>query len=52
MYIEKETSYLQTGLGAGPNPDGLQSGKEVWQRSERTAGPQSLLRPSNSVHQL
>lgn len=45
-------SYLQTGLGAGPKPDGLQSGKDEWQSSERTAGLHSALSPSSSVHQL
>lgn len=45
-------THLQTGLGAGPNPDGLQSGKEEWQSSERTAGLHSVLSPSSSVHQL
>lgn len=44
--------YLQTGLGAGPKPEGLQSGNEEWQSSERTAGLHSTLSPSSSVHQL
>lgn len=49
---KRNICYLQTGLGAGPNPDGLQSGKEVWQINERTAGLHSILSPSSSVHQL
>lgn len=51
-HIITEPCYLQTGLGAGPNPDGLQLGKEEWHSSERTAGLHKLLTLSSSTHQL
>lgn len=41
--------YLQTGLGVGPRPDGLQSRKAAWQSSERAAGWHSELVPSSSA---
>lgn len=47
-----EQYYLQTGFGAGPSPDGLQSGKEAWQSNERNAGLHTPLSPSTSAHQL
>lgn len=45
-------TYLQTGLGAGPNPEGLQSGNALWQSSERMAGLHAGPSPSSSGQRL